>query len=537
MDTEGQWSAYRIPGYAGFVPGKKDIYGKSYGKVPVFKDAKEKRNETREITMDEYKTKNTWQVLLPPVRVIPGYTGHLPGKSYVFGKTFTQQVDECFNILATAKKVTDEKRRNFSEMSEMNNSKSLDKRRPTNPPLSRTKEKSPSTRAPSEFRDQPSQKNGDLANGQTNSSRLSNNYGRQSTRSRTEILNSSKIDNNLNDNKTFADKERTHREATDNGKHEPHSMERSYDYYSKNNVSPELKTETTYSRNYPREIQYQKVSEHKMPANSTDWMKNGEYIRSRNENNYLYKDSPCNGVENRRCSCCQSYKNAFVTDNGSDSYSYEEKREQKCNKYGNDESKLSPSRDYYNNNSSNKNRYNFETSFTERAPSNGEGNHHRVDNRSKYNVEFSSSAKENENNRAVNEESLRFENPETNWANVERETTLKSSSGVGNVGEELPPTEANGYDHRHYHGPTERGREVYENSNRNHHWQNNRNQKRHFTENTFVRKEDNANRGTRYFNTSLYPPISGYRGYIPRLNSSSALGIPFGTHINRNVRN
>ncbi|XP_023227808.1 probable serine/threonine-protein kinase clkA [Centruroides sculpturatus] len=524
MDTEGQWSAYRIPGYAGFVPGKKDIYGKSYGKVPVFKDAKEKRNETREITSDEYNTKNTWQVLLPPVRVIPGYTGHLPGKSYVFGKTFTQQVDECFNILATAKKVTDEKRRNFSEMSEMNNSKSLDKRRPTNqiirpehPHLSRTtgtpltKEKSP------EFQHRSLQKNGDSAYGQNNSSRLSNNYNRES---RTELLNSSKIDNNLNDNKTFEDKEKLRRETTDNGIHEPRSMERNYEYYSKNNVSPEVKTETAYSRNYTREKQYQKVYEHKMRANS---IKNGE-------NYYPYKDSPCNGVENRRCSCCRSYKNAFVENN-------EEKTEQKCNKYGNDESKLSPSQNYYNNNSSNNSRYNFERNFTETAPSNGEANHRRVDNKSKHNVEFSPSVKENENNGSVNEESLHFENPETNWANVERETMLKSSSDVGNIGEELPPTEANGYDHRYYHGPTERGREVYENSNRNHYWQNNRNRKQNFNEKNFGRKEDNANRGTRYFNTSLYPPISGYRGYIPRLNSSSALGIPFGIHIDRNVRN
>ncbi|XP_023217894.1 uncharacterized protein LOC111620226 isoform X2 [Centruroides sculpturatus] len=112
MTTEEQ----KVPYYKGFSPEMRHIYGKSLERIPYFQQLKERESDEKGLGRN-YETKNIFQVIIPSVRFIPGYTGHLPGKNDVFGKTFSQQVEECLNNLAKIRKMNEERMKMLEESS------------------------------------------------------------------------------------------------------------------------------------------------------------------------------------------------------------------------------------------------------------------------------------------------------------------------------------------------------------------------------------------------------------------------------------
>ncbi|XP_067141651.1 uncharacterized protein [Centruroides vittatus] len=129
MTTEEQ----KVPYYKGFSPEMRHIYGKSIERPPYFQQLKERENDEKGSGRN-YEAKNIFQVIIPSVRFIPGYTGHLPGKNDVFGKTFSQQVEECLNNLSKIRKLNEERMKMLEESSSVFDKQYQNMERPSSSP-------------------------------------------------------------------------------------------------------------------------------------------------------------------------------------------------------------------------------------------------------------------------------------------------------------------------------------------------------------------------------------------------------------------
>ncbi|XP_013781354.1 protein FAM166B-like [Limulus polyphemus] len=85
-------SGAHIPGYTGYVPGIRKYIGQPYGKATTF--AFRGRYGKHSPLTQSYDNLNTGAPSSGmPVRTVAGYTGHLPGRRFLMGRSFRQELE------------------------------------------------------------------------------------------------------------------------------------------------------------------------------------------------------------------------------------------------------------------------------------------------------------------------------------------------------------------------------------------------------------------------------------------------------------